>query len=159
LKSALKTAALLALAAAAFCALARTHAHAETCQASWYGAESGRVTASGERFRPDGFTAAHRSIAFGTMIGVHLGSRKIMLRANDRGPAAWAGRCLDLSRGRPRARGAKSRVARSHAAATHVPTFKLTRPEIFDQIVKPLETKLLKGKSLEETVNGRCRET
>jgi rare lipoprotein A (peptidoglycan hydrolase) len=104
LKSALKTVALLALAAVAFCALAWTHAHAETCRASWYGAESGRVTASGERFRPDDFAAAHRSIAFGTMIGVHLGSRKITLRANDRGPAAWAGRCLDLSRGRLRAR-------------------------------------------------------
>jgi rare lipoprotein A (peptidoglycan hydrolase) len=85
------TAARIALAAAAFCALAWTHAHGEaatiTCRASWYGAESGRVTASGERFRPYGLSAAHRSIAFGTLIGVRLANRKITLRVNDRGPA------------------------------------------------------------------------
>ncbi|MGO9008077.1 MAG: septal ring lytic transglycosylase RlpA family protein [Beijerinckiaceae bacterium] len=97
-----KPAALCALAVAAFCALALNFARAETCRASWY--SHGTRTANGERFHPDGFTAAHRSIAFGTMIGVRRGSRKIAVRINDRGPFV-AGRCLDLSRGAARALG------------------------------------------------------
>jgi rare lipoprotein A len=72
-------------------------ARAETCRASWYGTESGHFTANGERFNPRALTAAHRSIAFGTMIGVRAGNHKITLRVTDRGPAAWTGRCLDVS--------------------------------------------------------------
>lgn len=61
-------------------------------------------TANGERFHPGGFTAAHRSLPFGTLL--HVCYRACAtVRVNDRGPAAWTGRSLDLSRGAARAIG------------------------------------------------------
>ncbi len=73
----------------------------ETCMASWYGSESGPRTASGERFYPGGMTAAHRTRRFGEVVTVtHLGSgRSVRVRINDRGPAAWTGKCIDLAKG------------------------------------------------------------
>ena len=39
--------------------------------ATWYGNEhAGKRTASGERFNPNGLTAAHRSLPFGTCVRV-----------------------------------------------------------------------------------------
>lgn len=88
------------LLAACFCALATT-AHAQTmrCVASWY--FEGVRTASGERFRPDGLTAASRTLPFGTRVRVTYGSRSVAVRINDRGPYV-RGRCIDLSRGAAR---------------------------------------------------------
>lgn len=67
--------------------------------ASYYGNElAGRRTASGEVFNPSDFTAAHRTVAFGTRVKVtHLGNgREVIVRVNDRGP--WGrGRIIDLS--------------------------------------------------------------
>lgn len=64
-------------------------------RASWYA--RGARTASGERFDPDGLTAAHRTLAFGTRLRVcHDGC--VEVEVNDRGPARWTGRDLDLSR-------------------------------------------------------------
>lgn len=65
----------------------------------------GRRTASGERFNPDGISAAHRSLPFGTRLQItnpHNG-RSISVVINDRGPFthAW----IDLSRGAARAIG------------------------------------------------------
>jgi rare lipoprotein A len=55
-------------------------------------------TANGERFHSGAFTAAHRSLPFGTLLHVcYRGCATV--RINDRGPAAWTGRSLDLSRG------------------------------------------------------------
>lgn len=56
--------------------------------------------ASGGRFNPEGMTAAHRSLPFGTRVRVtHLGNgRSVTVRINDRGPFV-AGRIIDLSRG------------------------------------------------------------
>lgn len=73
--------------------------HAETCRASYYGYESGRFTATGEHFNPDGFTAAHRSLPFGTRLRVSLRGKSVTVRVNDRGPASRTRRCLDLSHG------------------------------------------------------------
>jgi rare lipoprotein A len=52
--------------------------------ASWYGYDSG--TASGERFRPNALTAAHRSLPFGTKVRVtNLNNgRSVIVRINDR---------------------------------------------------------------------------
>lgn len=68
---------------------------------SWYGGGErlNRHTASGEVFRPHGMTAAHRSLPMGTRIAVSYGGRTVVVRVNDRGPAAYTGRSLDLSRG------------------------------------------------------------
>jgi rare lipoprotein A len=74
-------------------AFAATH-----MRASYYGAESGRRTASGERFNPNRLTAAHRTLPFGTRLRVcYRGC--VVVRISDRGPAKWRGRSLDLSRG------------------------------------------------------------
>ncbi len=84
-------------------------AHAETGRASFYGAESGTVTASGARFRPLGRTAASRTLPLGCRIRVRLGRRAVVVTVNDRGPAAWTGRILDLSQGAARVLGFERR--------------------------------------------------
>lgn len=69
--------------------------------ASWYGDESGDMTANGERFRPKGISAAHRTLPLPTYVEVTAldTGRTILLRVNDRGPFAGGGRIIDLSRG------------------------------------------------------------
>lgn len=68
--------------------------------ASWYGGKfHGRTTANGEIFDTNKFTAAHKSLPFGTMVRVtnlENGSTTIV-RINDRGPFI-PGRIIDLSR-------------------------------------------------------------
>lgn len=85
------------------CAASPAYA-ADTMIASYYGFESGNRTANGERFRPNGLTAAHRTLPFGTRLRVcYRGC--VVVRINDRGPAKWTRRSLDLSRGAARAIG------------------------------------------------------
>jgi rare lipoprotein A len=65
--------------------------------ASWYGAEfAGRRTASGERFDPGQYTAAHRTLPFGSKVRVSYGGRSVVVRINDRGPFSGH-RVIDLS--------------------------------------------------------------
>jgi rare lipoprotein A len=72
-------------------------AHGSEMVASYYGAESGTRTASGARFRPEGMTAASRTLPFGTRLRVCLrGCVNVVV--TDRGPFI-KGRSLDLSRG------------------------------------------------------------
>ncbi len=69
--------------------------------ASWYGHPyHGRKTASGETYDMEGKTAAHRTLAFGTVVQVTNteNSRQVEVRINDRGPFV-AGRIIDLSHG------------------------------------------------------------
>ena len=72
--------------------------------ASYYGNESGRKTASGQRFNQEAMTAAHRSLPFGTKLRVTHGGRSVVVTINDRGPFV-RGRVLDLSTGAARAIG------------------------------------------------------
>ncbi|MGE3228994.1 MAG: septal ring lytic transglycosylase RlpA family protein [Hyphomicrobium sp.] len=60
----------------------------------------GQRTASGARFNPDGLTAAHRTLPFGTRVVVtnHSNGRSVTVTINDRGPFI-KGRVIDLSRG------------------------------------------------------------
>jgi rare lipoprotein A len=69
-----------------------------SCKASFYA--SGQKTANGERFVPDGITAAHKTLPFNTKVRVtnEANGKSVVVRINDRGPFV-AGRCLDLSRG------------------------------------------------------------
>ncbi|TFG57868.1 MAG: septal ring lytic transglycosylase RlpA family protein [Spirochaetales bacterium] len=67
--------------------------------ASWYGGKfHGRKTANGEIFNTYDFTAAHRSLPFGTKIKVTntANGRSVIVRINDRGPFV-KGRIIDLS--------------------------------------------------------------
>jgi rare lipoprotein A len=68
--------------------------------ASFYGRRfAGRLTASGETFDPRQFTAAHRTLPFGSLVRVTnpRNGRSVIVRVNDRGPFI-AGREIDLSR-------------------------------------------------------------
>lgn len=70
-------------------------------RASYYSDKlAGNPTASGEIYDPAAFTAAHRSLPFGTMLRVRLagGGEPVYVRVNDRGPFAGHRRVLDLSR-------------------------------------------------------------
>jgi rare lipoprotein A len=64
--------------------------------ASYY--KSGHRTASGERFNPKDYTAAHRSLPFGTRVLVTnmANGKSVIVRINDRGPFV-RGRIIDLS--------------------------------------------------------------
>jgi len=72
-------------------------AMAESGIASVY-AYSGERTANGERARPSGFTAAHRTLPFGTRVRVtnKTNGRTVVVRINDRGPFV-RGRVIDLT--------------------------------------------------------------
>ena len=66
---------------------------------SFYGAaQDGRTTADGESFDPHAFTAAHRTLAFGTVVRVTNldNGRMVKVEINDRGPRI-RGRIVDLS--------------------------------------------------------------
>ena len=52
---------------------------------------------------PNGLSAAHRTLPLGTRLNVSANGRSVLVRVNDRGPAKWTGRSLDLSRGAARA--------------------------------------------------------
>lgn len=73
---------------------------AEEGIASYYADSlAGRRTASGERYRPDEATCAHRTHRFGTRLLVTAveSGRSAECRVNDRGP--WVeGRVLDVSK-------------------------------------------------------------
>lgn len=87
-------------------------AAAQSGKASWY--SMGHRTASGERYRPDGVSCAHRTFKFGTRLRVTdlATGRSITCRVNDRGPFI-SGRIVDLSRGAARLLGITGRgVAR-----------------------------------------------
>lgn len=68
--------------------------------ASFYSEKyNGRATASGEIFRDNKMTAAHKTLPFGTKVKVTnlANGKKIKVRINDRGPFV-AGRIIDLSK-------------------------------------------------------------
>jgi rare lipoprotein A len=87
----------LSACAALLLALAPVHA-AETGKASWY--KMGTKTASGERFKPNGLTAAHRTLPFGTKVRVKnlRNGKTVVVRINDRGPFIKS-RIIDVSKG------------------------------------------------------------
>jgi rare lipoprotein A len=82
----------------------------QTVSATWYGNElRGNRTASGEVFKPDGLTAAHRSLPFGTclLVGNPKTGKSVKVRVNDRGPFT-KGLSLDVSAGAAQAIGMRS---------------------------------------------------
>jgi rare lipoprotein A len=70
-------------------------------RAVWY--ELPGKTASGERYDPDGLTAGHRTLPFGTHVRVvnERNGRSVVVRINDRGPVRKKF-IIDLSRGSAR---------------------------------------------------------
>ena len=86
--------------------------HKEVGIASWYGYETrykkdGHMTANGEAFNPNGFTAAHKHLPLPIFVKVTNleNDRSIIVRVNDRGPfpsknnPKSGSRIIDLSMG------------------------------------------------------------
>ena len=83
----------------AFMAFTTSGGAEDRVSASWYGDElRGKKTASGETFNPHGFTAAHRTLPFGTclVVGNPHNGKSVNVRVNDRGPFV-KDRVLDLA--------------------------------------------------------------
>lgn len=77
-------------------------------KASYYAEKfHGKKTASGEIFDMNGFTAAHRTLPFGTTCRVtNISNQKsVIVKINDRGPFV-DGRIIDLSKGAAKSIGA-----------------------------------------------------
>ena len=73
--------------------------HRLSGEASWYGEKfHGRQTASGEIYDMYGFTAAHKTLPFHTIVRVTdpLTRKSVVVRITDRGPYV-DGRIIDLS--------------------------------------------------------------
>lgn len=83
----------------------------EVGRASWYGAElAGHKTSTGEMFKPDAITAAHRTLPMPSYVEVtNLDTgRTILVRINDRGPFT-GDRIIDISQGAARQLGVEGR--------------------------------------------------
>lgn len=75
--------------------------------ASWYGPKfDGKLTANGEIYDQMAYTAAHKTLPFGTLLKVTnpLNKKSVIVRINDRGPYI-EGRNIDLSKGTAEALG------------------------------------------------------
>jgi len=72
----------------------------KTGLASWYGpGHHGNTTASGEKFNMKDYSAAHKTLKFGTRVKVVNvdNGRAVVVTINDRGPYV-KGRIIDLSK-------------------------------------------------------------
>ncbi len=86
-------------------------------KASWYGPGfHGRLTANGERFNTNAYTAAHKTLPFGTKVKVTNAKtgQSVVVRINDRGPYAH-GRVIDLSKASARSIGIDGLAQVTHA--------------------------------------------
>lgn len=76
------------------------HAQVQEGKASYYADKfEGRPTASGEKYRHNQLTAAHKTLPFGTIVRVTntANDKTVEVRINDRGPYV-EGRVIDLSK-------------------------------------------------------------
>lgn len=84
--------------------------------ASFYATKfNNRRTANGEKFNNNAFTAAHKSLPFGTKLKVTnlRNGSSVMVRVNDRGPYI-KGRIIDLSKA------AAKKIGLNHSGTAHV---------------------------------------
>lgn len=85
----------------------------QTGLASFYGRRfNGNKTASGDKYDGQGFTAAHRTLAFGTIVRVTntANGRTVKVLINDRGPHVKR-RVIDLSHAAAHALGIRHGIA------------------------------------------------
>ena len=95
----------------------------QTGLASFYGrAHDGKVTANGQSFDHQDFTAAHRTLAFGTQVRVTNldNGQTVTVTITDRGPYV-RGRIIDISLAAAQALGIEGKgVARVRLEAFHM---------------------------------------
>jgi rare lipoprotein A len=106
----------------------------ETGIASWYGHPyHGRRTANGEVYNMYEMTAAHRTLAFNTMVKVNNleNGRSVTVRINDRGPFV-EGRIIDLSFASAQAMGMPSTaLVRLEILGRTTPTTEASAPGVY----------------------------
>ena len=97
----------------------------------------GRKTANGDIFRQNNFTAAHKSLPFGTWVKVVNKDNKksVIVRINDRGPFV-KGRIIDLSK----------------AAAKEIGNTNQGLFSVFVQVYRK-DTNLIQTKALQKTIS------
>jgi rare lipoprotein A len=125
-----------------FSLLATTVAQARphSDRASFY--SSGRVTASGEKFDKAALKAAHPSLPFGSIVKVvnKRNGKSVVVEINDRAPAKWTRRTIDLTPGAARAIG----VIKRGVVPVHLEVAQVTRPQLnraFVKLARLLEAK------------------
>ena len=107
----------------------------EIGEASWYGPGfDGRKTASGERFNTYEFTAAHKTLPFGTLLKVTNleNNLYVVVRVNDRGPYV-GGRIIDLSKA------AKEHIGMGGTAMVKIQQVTEDEAELLNQGIDPFE--------------------
>lgn len=109
--------------------MAKAPSYREEGIASWYGYESGKMTANGEVFDPAGLSAAHKYLPIPMFVKVTNleNNRSVIVRVNDRGPfpsvhnAKSGDRIIDLSLGAAKRLGYRAKgVARVRVEAIKV---------------------------------------
>ena len=108
----------------------------EIGEASWYGPGfDGRKTACGERFNTYEFTAAHKTLPFGTLLKVTNleNNLYVVVRVNDRGPYV-GGRIIDLSRA------AKESIGMGGTAMVRIQQITEDEADMLNQGIDPFET-------------------
>jgi len=95
---------------------------------------SGRVTASGEKFDKTALKAAHLSLPFGSIVKVvnRRNGKSVVVEINDRRPAKWKRRTIDLTRGAARVIG----VIKRGVVPVRLEVAQLTRPQLDQAFVK-----------------------
>jgi rare lipoprotein A len=126
-------------------------------RASWYGSEfADHRTSSGERFDPNQFTAASKTLPLGSVVKVTnpKNGRSVRVRINDRGPYV-RGRSLDLSRR------AAQKLGITHEGVAPVKITTLRRPTSDIAVTKswPPSTKNKNGTASAAAVPARTMRT
>lgn len=101
----------------------------KSAQASYYADKfNGRKTASGELFNNDKYTAAHKTLPFGTKVRItnEANGKSIMVTINDRGPFT-KGREIDLSKR------AFRDIARHHGYGTMKVTIEIVEEAVVNE--------------------------
>jgi rare lipoprotein A len=116
--------------------------------ASWYGEYfHGRLTAIGEVYDMNGYTAAHKTYPLGTVLKVtnHENGLSLKVRINDRGPF-WGKRELDLSKGAATYLGTKEKgVAPVSIEVISVPSIARSNSKVTRKVSKvKIETSINK---------------
>jgi len=95
--------------------------------AAWYGGSRHVMTSSGEPFRDELLTAAHRTLPLGSRVRVtnRSSGRSVVVKINDRGPMT-ARFCIDLSRG------AAAKIGMIHSGIAQVEVEVLELPSWYD---------------------------
>src|SRR5918911_493567 len=113
-------------------ATATAHARTHSELASFY--SSGRVTASGEKFDQAALKAAHPSLPFGSIVKVvnKRNGKSVVVEINDRGPAKWTRRSIDLTHGAARTIG----MVKRGVVPVRLEVAQVTRPQLDRAFVK-----------------------